>query len=42
MGSLIETGRRRVLIQKVAPEIDGGGFPIKRIVGQPVRVSGMP
>jgi starch synthase (maltosyl-transferring) len=39
MASLIETGRRRVLIQRVVPEIDGGEFPIKRIVGQHVTVS---
>lgn len=36
---LIETGRRRVLVQNVAPEIEGGEFPIKRIAGQRVRVS---
>ena len=31
---LIETGRRRVLVQNVRPEIEAGDFPIKRIVGQ--------
>ena len=36
---LMETGRRRALIQNVAPEIDAGEFPIKRIVGQTVLVS---
>ena len=36
---LIETGRRRVLVQNVAPEIEAGEFPIKRIVGQRVVVS---
>jgi starch synthase (maltosyl-transferring) len=37
--AILETGRRRVLIQNVAPEIDAGEFPIKRIVGQVVVVS---
>ncbi|MGR9014483.1 MAG: alpha-1,4-glucan--maltose-1-phosphate maltosyltransferase, partial [Gammaproteobacteria bacterium] len=31
-------GRRRVIIEKVQPEIDSGRFPIKRIVGQIVEV----
>jgi starch synthase (maltosyl-transferring) len=31
-------GRQRVVIEKVSPEIDGGRFPIKRIVGEEVRV----
>src|SRR5580658_4773005 len=35
----IETGRRRVLVQNVAPELEGGEFPIKRIVNQNVQVS---
>lgn len=35
---LMETGRQRVLIQGVAPEIDAGEFPIKRIAGQRVMV----
>jgi len=35
----IETGRRRVLIQNVTPEIDAGEFPVKRIAGQHVSVS---
>ncbi len=39
MKLLIETGRRRVLIQNVAPEIDAGEFPIKRIAGETVAVS---
>jgi starch synthase (maltosyl-transferring) len=39
MKLLIETGRQRVLIQDVAPEIDAGEFPIKRLVGQSVAVS---
>jgi len=33
-----EDGRRRVIIEGVAPEIDGGRFPIKRILGDKVRV----
>ncbi|HVO96404.1 MAG TPA: alpha-1,4-glucan--maltose-1-phosphate maltosyltransferase [Terriglobales bacterium] len=31
-------GRNRVVIEGVAPEIDGGRFPIKRIAGEAVRV----
>ncbi len=31
-------GRRRVVIEGVEPEIDGGRFPIKRTVGERVRV----
>jgi len=33
-----EDGRRRVVIQKVAPEIDAGRYPIKRTVGETVKV----
>ncbi|MGH9360367.1 MAG: maltotransferase domain-containing protein, partial [Thermoanaerobaculia bacterium] len=29
-----EDGRRRVVIEGVSPEIDGGRFPIKRVVGE--------
>jgi starch synthase (maltosyl-transferring) len=32
-------GRQRVIIDRVAPEIDGGRFPIKRTVGEEVRVT---
>ncbi|HET6676052.1 MAG TPA: maltotransferase domain-containing protein, partial [Nitrospiraceae bacterium] len=31
-------GRRRVVIEHVSPEIDGGRFPIKRVVGESVVV----
>ena len=31
-------GRRRVVIEGVAPEIDGGEFPVKRVVGEEVIV----
>jgi starch synthase (maltosyl-transferring) len=31
-------GRRRVVIERVQPEVDGGRFPIKRVVGQSVVV----
>ena len=31
--------RRRVIVERVWPEIDGGRFPIKRSVGEPVTVS---
>jgi starch synthase (maltosyl-transferring) len=33
-----DDGRRRVVIDKVRPEIDGGRFPIKRVVGEVVEV----
>src|SRR5215208_445190 len=33
-----ENGRSRVVIEGVAPEIDGGRFPIKRIAGEQVIV----
>ncbi len=36
---LIETGRQRVLVQNVAPEIEAGEFPVKRLVGQRVLVT---
>ena len=36
---LMETGRRRVLIQNVAPEVDSGEFSIKRIAGERVLVA---
>lgn len=32
-------GRQRVTIQNVEPEIDGGAFPVKRVVGEKVVVS---
>jgi starch synthase (maltosyl-transferring) len=32
-------GRRRVIIERVSPEIDSGRYPIKRIVGDTVEVS---
>src|SRR5262245_49862173 len=38
-GSRDERGRRRVVIERVWPEIDGGRFPIKRTVGESVTVS---
>ena len=30
-----DTGRRRVVIGGVKPEIDAGRFPIKRVLGEP-------
>src|SRR5215208_2537901 len=33
-----ESGRSRVVIEGVSPEIDGGRFPIKRIAGEQVVV----
>ena len=32
-------GRKRVVIENVKPEIDGGRFPAKRVVGESVRVT---
>ncbi|HEY6507474.1 MAG TPA: alpha-1,4-glucan--maltose-1-phosphate maltosyltransferase, partial [Vicinamibacterales bacterium] len=32
-------GRRRVVVERLLPEIDGGRFPIKRTVGQTVHVT---
>jgi starch synthase (maltosyl-transferring) len=32
-------GRRRIIVEHVRPEIDGGRFPIKRTVGESVRVT---
>jgi starch synthase (maltosyl-transferring) len=36
--SAIDEGRRRVVIERVTPEIDCGRYPIKRIVGDSVSV----
>jgi starch synthase (maltosyl-transferring) len=36
--ALPEQGRVRSVIEAVSPQIDGGRFPAKRIVGEPVRV----
>ncbi len=33
-----EAGRQRVVIEGVEPEVDGGRFPIKRVVGERVVV----
>jgi starch synthase (maltosyl-transferring) len=35
---LPQDGHKRVVIEKVDPEIDGGRFPIKRVVGEAVKV----
>jgi starch synthase (maltosyl-transferring) len=37
-GAMPENGRRRVVIENVAPQIDGGRFPVKRIVGDTLLV----
>ena len=34
----IQDGRRRVVIESVTPEIDGGRYPIKRVVGEEIVV----
>ena len=33
-----EDGRRRVIIEGISPAVDGGRFPVKRTVGDHVRV----
>ena len=38
MQPLPETGRRRVVIENVTPQVDGGRFAAKRVVGDPVVV----
>lgn len=35
---LVEDGRSRVLIERVRPEIDGGRWPIKRVIGDSLEV----
>jgi len=37
--SHVSESRRRVVVEKLRPEIDGGRFPIKRIAGDVVRIS---
>jgi starch synthase (maltosyl-transferring) len=36
--TMISDGKRRVVIENVKPEIDGGRFPIKRVIGEKVNV----
>ncbi len=36
--SFPEEGRRRAVVERIRPEIDGGRFPIKRVVGETVTV----
>jgi starch synthase (maltosyl-transferring) len=36
--SALGEGRRRVVVERLAPEIDGGRYPIKRVVGDVVTV----
>ncbi len=37
-GSTVGEGRRRVIIERVSPEIDAGRFAIKRVIGEEVTV----
>lgn len=37
--SLEETGRKRVVVEYVSPQVDGGQLPIKRVVGEKVTVT---
>jgi starch synthase (maltosyl-transferring) len=39
MATLAPTGRQRVVIENVTPQINGGMFAVKRILGQQVVVS---
>ena len=34
-----DAGRRRVIVERLQPEVDGGRFPVKRTVGEPVVVT---
>jgi starch synthase (maltosyl-transferring) len=36
---MVDDGRKRIVIENVKPEIDGGAFPAKRVVGETVEVS---
>jgi starch synthase (maltosyl-transferring) len=36
---VVDEGRRRVVIENVKPEIDGGLFPAKRVIGEKVEVA---
>jgi starch synthase (maltosyl-transferring) len=36
---MVDDGRKRVVIENVKPEIEGGAFPAKRVVGERVEVS---
>jgi starch synthase (maltosyl-transferring) len=36
---LNKNGKNRVVIEHIQPEIDGGYFPIKRIIGEKVKVT---
>ncbi|MGH7919293.1 MAG: alpha-1,4-glucan--maltose-1-phosphate maltosyltransferase, partial [Candidatus Dormibacteraceae bacterium] len=36
--SLPSEGRRRVAVQRITPQLDGGRYPIKRTIGERVRV----
>src|SRR5438132_2720363 len=38
-GAIPEALSRRVVIDRLEPEIDGGRFPIKRTIGEPVDVT---
>ena len=38
MAGIRAEGRRRVVLDRVRPEVDGGRFPIKRVVGEWIEV----
>jgi starch synthase (maltosyl-transferring) len=38
VGEDVGEGRRRVVIERVAPEIEGGAYPVKRVAGERVEV----
>ncbi|AKT37256.1 alpha-1,4-glucan--maltose-1-phosphate maltosyltransferase [Chondromyces crocatus] len=35
---MVERGHLRVLVERVRPELDGGRFPVKRVIGDPLEV----
>lgn len=39
LSAMVEMGRNRVVIENVRPEINGGSFPVKRVVGEKVIVT---
>ena len=38
MGAIMSEGQTRVIIENIRPQIDGGRFPIKRVLGEKVTV----
>jgi hypothetical protein len=38
--STVQDGRERVVIENVLPQVEEGRYPIKRVIGESVTVSG--